>query len=93
MNIKDEHLEKLGFEYRHVTEEESGDSEFSYWSFDLSESNKQFCLLSCASDEKPDGEHWVVELMDVEEYVFTDHVQLEKFITSILESKRELIKD
>lgn len=73
--IKTHHLEHLGFEQENVSEEQSGDKPYFYFSKDLSLENSSFCLLSCCSDERID-DNWRVYIMDVPEYEITDYNRL-----------------
>lgn len=65
MKLREEHLVQLGFERQDVSEEESGDVAYHYYTMDLSETNRNFCLLSCANTETIDGE-WFVEFLETE---------------------------
>lgn len=65
MRLREEHLVQLGFERQDVSEEESGDVAYHYYTMDLSETNRNFCLLSCANNEVENGE-WNVEFLETE---------------------------
>lgn len=70
--IKTHHLEHLGFEQVNVSEEESGDNSYFYFTKDLSLENSSFCLLSCGSDERVD-DNWRIYIMDCPEYEITNY--------------------
>jgi hypothetical protein len=59
MNLREQHLIQLGFERKDISAEESGDTPFHFYVMDLSETNPNFCLISCSNDEAENGEWWV----------------------------------
>lgn len=87
MKITSELLENLGFEFKFISEAESGDSAYSYWTLDLSKNNINFCLITDSSDEVKD-DHWPVYLFEVDDYKFENALDLMSFLTILTKVKK-----
>ena len=71
--MREKDLFHLGFEKQDVTAEDVGtNNEFYYYTLDI----EDLCLISNASDE----EKWKVYIFDYNGFVFTDLLELVKFI-------------
>ncbi len=80
--MKEKDLIKLGFKKTYVTEEESGDNAYYYYTFDFFTEYCGLSLLSPANDELKDGE-WFVTVLEENRIRFTDKKDLKKFIKFI----------
>ena len=87
MKITDKHLKELKFQRNDISAEESGEDPYTYWTLDLSKSNYQFCLISCADNECDEDGNWYVEFFEVPEYRFTELEHLINFIYALNRSK------
>lgn len=75
MKLTETNLVELGFTLVDISAEESGHKPFHYYVMDLSNENKNFCLISCAHDELEDGDWWV-EFLDTEiRFYHFEHLQ------------------
>lgn len=84
MIITEEDLTDLGFSLNNVSEEESGDTAYHYYSYDLLVDDDGYAgitLLSCANDEVIDGA-WKVELLDSKHHTIWDKEVLINFISA-----------
>ena len=84
VGLTEEQLGELGF----ILEdgETVGEHKWYYYTYDLSETNKNFCLITNASDEAKD-KLYTVQLFNVDDYVFTDFNILKQFINTLKLSK------
>jgi hypothetical protein len=82
--MKEEVLINLGFERNDVSEEESGDKAFYYFTMDFGD----VCLISNSNDEaKEDG--WRVELFDTRSFEFKDEEDLRVLINIFKRSLKD----
>lgn len=86
MKITSGLLKSLRFERVDVSAEESGEDAYYFWTNDLSESNRSFCLLTNSSDEIQD-DVWTVYLLEVDDYVITDGEILTEFLAVLRKVK------
>ena len=71
--MREKDLIDLGFERQDVSAEDVGtNNDFYYYTLDI----EDFCLITNASDE----EKWKVYIFDYNGFVFTDLLELVKFI-------------
>ena len=72
--MKEKELIDLGFIKESVSAEESGDTEFYYFTYDFSNG---FCLISTSNDS---GENFKVEIFNETDFVFSDINEVQLFI-------------
>jgi len=72
--MKEKELEKLGFTKELVTAEESGDTDFYYFTYEFLNG---FCLISTTND---DGEDFGVELFNETDFFFSDAEEVKLLI-------------
>jgi hypothetical protein len=77
--MKEKDLIKLGFKKTDVTEEESGDKPYYYYTFDFFSEYCGLSLLSNSDDEVEDGK-WFVTVLEENRIRFTNKKDLKKFI-------------
>jgi len=83
-------LRTLGFKKNHVPPEVSGsENPFHYWTLDLSDVNKNFCLITNVSDELEEQDVWSVFLFETDEFKITDSNLLRMFICTLNVIKNE----
>lgn len=88
MKITELDLVKLGFNKVVVGPEESGTPHgYYYFEYELSECNNDFCLISMESDRITD-DSWKVKLFQVNDYEFSDRIELAEFIESVVKHKK-----
>lgn len=88
MKITELDLIKLGFSKVVVGPEESGTPHgYYYFEYELSECNNDFCLISMESDRITD-DSWKVKLFQVNDYEFSDRIELAEFIESVVKHKK-----
>ena len=81
--MKEQDLIDLGFKRTDVSEEESGDIPFYYYTYNITE---EVCLISSDNGEaKKDG--WFVELFDYENIEFRNPEDLKTLIDVIEKNK------
>ena len=81
--MKEQDLLDLGFKRTDVSEEESGDIPFYYYTYNITE---EVCLISSDNGEaKKDG--WFVELFDYENIEFRNPEDLKTLIDVIEKNK------
>ena len=82
--MKEQDLIDLGFKRTDVTEEESGDSPFYYYTYDIT---NELCLISTDDGEaKKDG--WSAEMFDYDSIKFTNVEDL-KILIDVIEKNKE----
>jgi len=75
--IKEEELIKLGFERIDVSEQESGDKPFHYYTYDIG--NGTISLITQSNDEV-ENDNWHVEVFDDTSIRFETIEDITKFI-------------
>jgi hypothetical protein len=84
MKILEKNLLKLGFKKEKVSQEESGDKPFHYFTFEIGD----LCLITCSNDECVD-DSYTVEFFDYSNSViFTDLTVLENLINILNTNKK-----
>ena len=78
--IKEEELIKLGFERIDVSEQESGDKPFHYYTYDIG--NGTISLITQSNDEV-ENDNWHVEVFDDTSIRFETIEDITKFIQVI----------
>lgn len=86
MKLTEEHLVELGFQLNDISAEESGGDPYRFYTLDLSETNSNFCLISCSNDET-ENDNWTVEFLETE-IKFTHYEHLRDMIFQFNELKR-----
>lgn len=90
MKITELDLVKLGFSKIVVSPEESGTPHgYYYFEYELSECNNDFSLISMESDRVTD-DSWKVKLFQVNDYEFSDRIELAEFIQSVVKHKKQV---
>lgn len=76
-------LVDLGFKRVEISPEESGDGKgFYYYTYDLSENDYTFALMSNENDNTINGKWWV-KFMEVDDYTYFDKNVVSSIINSI----------
>ena len=82
-NITEKKLIELGFKREDVTQEESGDKPFHYFTYEIGE----LCLISNSNDESIDG-NYSVEFFDYCDAVCFTDIEMLADLIKILESNK-----
>lgn len=80
-------LKKLGFKRTNVSEEESGDKPYHYYTYDFFK--PPYCglsLISCSNDDAKGGK-WYVEVFEESRIKFKDKMWLKTFIETVKANK------
>ena len=80
--MKEKDLIKLGFTKVVVSAEESGDSEFYYYTYEFSNG---FCLISTTNDS---GEDFGVEIFNETDFFFSNAFEIEMLINVLKRNER-----
>ena len=85
-------LKKLGFKKTDVSEEESGDKAFHYYTYDFFKGPYAgLSLVSCTNDEVKKGK-WYVEVFEEPRIKFKDKMWLKTFIETVKANKTKTKK-
>lgn len=80
--MTEQDLINLGFKKENVSVEESGADAYHYYTYDLSDNDLNFCLISSANDEAKD-DNWYVELFNFYTMRFNTIEDVELFINLV----------
>lgn len=80
--MTEQDLINLGFKKENVSAEESGADAYHYYTYDLSNTDLNFCLISPANDETK-NDNWYVELFNFDTMRIYDVADVELFIALI----------
>lgn len=80
--MTEQDLINLGFKKENVSAEESGADAYHYYTYDLSDNDLNFCLISSANDEAKD-DNWYVELFNFDTMRMYNTNDVELFIALI----------
>lgn len=80
--MTEQDLINLGFKKENVSAEESGADAYHYYTYDLSDNDLNFCLISPANDEAKD-DNWYVELFNFDTMRFNTIEDVELFINLV----------